>query len=264
MASDCSIDRPTPTHNRSVLTFAGEAGRCTRRSSPSSTRRYGRIDLRCSHGRPPAPRRRRRRSVHPARRHDDGRTALRWRRQTAATVATRFHVPVFLYEEAASTPARRNLADIRRGEFEGLAQKMALPEWAPDYGPSRPHPTAGATVIGARASADCVQRQPRNRPDRHCESDCRRGPSRAAAGSPFVKALGIALPDRGIVAGLDEPDELRTNVDRARVRERCARKPNAGARRPGERDRRTRPRGRAALRARPDTAARRIQAGTGA
>ena len=71
-------------------------------------------------------------------------------KETAADVARRFELPVYLYEEAASTPARRNLEDIRRGEFEGLAAKMLRPEWAPDYGPSVPHPSGGATVMGAR------------------------------------------------------------------------------------------------------------------
>jgi glutamate formiminotransferase len=71
-------------------------------------------------------------------------------RETAAAVAERFEVPVYLYEEAATIPGRRNLEDIRRGEFEGLAAKMAGPEWAPDFGPSAPHPSAGAAVIGAR------------------------------------------------------------------------------------------------------------------
>src|SRR3954471_22677812 len=71
-------------------------------------------------------------------------------RDTAAAVASRFGIPVFLYEEAATTAARRNLADIRRGEFENLAAKLTLPEWKPDFGPRAPHPTAGATVIGAR------------------------------------------------------------------------------------------------------------------
>ena len=46
---------------------------------------------------------------------------------------------MFLYEEAASTPRGKNLEDIRRGEFEGLAAKMAQPEWAPDFGPAAPH-----------------------------------------------------------------------------------------------------------------------------
>src|SRR4030095_11500736 len=71
-------------------------------------------------------------------------------KDVGADVATRLGIPVFLYEEAASSPTRRNLEDIRRGEFEGLAAKMASPDWAPDFGPSQPHPTAGAIVMGAR------------------------------------------------------------------------------------------------------------------
>src|SRR5215475_9490448 len=71
-------------------------------------------------------------------------------KSVGAAVAERFHVPVYLYEEASTNPLRRNLEDIRRGEFEGLAAKMATEGWAPDYGPPAPHPTAGASVIGAR------------------------------------------------------------------------------------------------------------------
>ena len=57
----------------------------------------------------------------------------------AADVATRFALPIYLYEEASSNAARKNLEDIRRGEFEGLAAKMTQPAWAPDYGPASPH-----------------------------------------------------------------------------------------------------------------------------
>jgi len=59
-------------------------------------------------------------------------------------------VPVFFYAEAAARPQRRRLPDIRKGEFEGLAGKLADPDWAPDVGDPAPHPTAGATVVGAR------------------------------------------------------------------------------------------------------------------
>jgi glutamate formiminotransferase / 5-formyltetrahydrofolate cyclo-ligase len=59
-------------------------------------------------------------------------------RATGAAIAERHGVPAYLYEEAATTPARRNLEDIRRGEFEGLAAKMQQPEWAPDFGPLPP------------------------------------------------------------------------------------------------------------------------------
>ena len=72
-------------------------------------------------------------------------------REVGAEVAARFGVPVYLYEEAATTPARRNLEDIRRGEFEGLAAKMAAAGVErPTSGRRRPTPRAGATVIGAR------------------------------------------------------------------------------------------------------------------
>jgi glutamate formiminotransferase/formiminotetrahydrofolate cyclodeaminase len=59
-------------------------------------------------------------------------------------------IPFYLYEAAASTPARRNLATVRAGEYEGLSKKLADPKWKPDYGPSKFNPRAGATAIGAR------------------------------------------------------------------------------------------------------------------
>ncbi len=59
-------------------------------------------------------------------------------------------IPVYLYEEAATRPERRNLADIRKGEYEGLPEKLKDPNWTPDYGPAEFNPKSGATVIGAR------------------------------------------------------------------------------------------------------------------
>lgn len=59
-------------------------------------------------------------------------------------------VPVILYEEAATAPHRRNLAQVRKGEFEGWREKIKDPEWHPDYGPAEVHPTAGVSAIGAR------------------------------------------------------------------------------------------------------------------
>jgi len=65
-------------------------------------------------------------------------------------VAKELGIPVYLYEEAAQKPERKNLANIRVGEYEGLAEKLKDPEWAPDYGKPAFNPKAGATVIGAR------------------------------------------------------------------------------------------------------------------
>ena len=62
-------------------------------------------------------------------------------RQLAADVASRFDIPIYLYEEAATQPERKALENIRRGQFEGLTQKMKDDRWAPDFGPLRPHPS---------------------------------------------------------------------------------------------------------------------------
>ncbi len=65
-------------------------------------------------------------------------------------VAAELGIPVYLYEEAAAKPERRNLATIRKGEYEGLRQKLADPSWAPDFGQASFNPRSGATVAGAR------------------------------------------------------------------------------------------------------------------
>ena len=115
-----------------------------------------------------------------------------------AEVASRFGVPVYLYEEAASGAGRRNLEDIRRGEFEGLAAKMQQPAWAPDYGPAAPHPTAGASVIGARMPL--IAYNVNLATDRLDVAKKIAAAVRFSSGGlRFVKAMGVSLEDRGIV-----------------------------------------------------------------
>jgi glutamate formiminotransferase / 5-formyltetrahydrofolate cyclo-ligase len=119
-------------------------------------------------------------------------------KETARSVAERFAVPVYLYEEASSNPLRKNLEDIRRGEFEGLAAKMTTDGWAPDYGPPAPHPSAGATVIGARMPLIAY--------NINLATDRLEVAKKIAAairfssgGFRYVKAMGVTLADRGIV-----------------------------------------------------------------
>ncbi len=72
-------------------------------------------------------------------------------RHVGAEIARRFQIPVYLYEAAAATPERQNLENIRRGQFEGIRAEIATnPARKPDFGEPRVHPTAGATVVGAR------------------------------------------------------------------------------------------------------------------
>ncbi len=72
-------------------------------------------------------------------------------RHVGAEIAKRYQIPVYLYEAAAATPERQNLENIRRGQFEGIRDDIAVnPARKPDFGEPRVHPTAGATVVGAR------------------------------------------------------------------------------------------------------------------
>ncbi len=71
-------------------------------------------------------------------------------RELGQRVGQELGIPVFLYEEAATRPERRNLANIRKGEYEGLPEKLQDPDWKPDFGPAEFNPKTGATVIGAR------------------------------------------------------------------------------------------------------------------
>jgi glutamate formiminotransferase/formiminotetrahydrofolate cyclodeaminase len=73
-----------------------------------------------------------------------------WAKKLAQRVGTELQIPVFLYESAAQQEDRKNLATIRSGEYEGLADKLKDPHWAPDYGPATMNVRSGATVIGAR------------------------------------------------------------------------------------------------------------------
>jgi glutamate formiminotransferase/formiminotetrahydrofolate cyclodeaminase len=71
-------------------------------------------------------------------------------RRLGRRVGEDLKIPVYLYEEAAASPARRSLAEVRKGEYEGLSRKLQDPVWKPDFGEARFNPRAGATVIGAR------------------------------------------------------------------------------------------------------------------
>jgi glutamate formiminotransferase len=76
--------------------------------------------------------------------------AVEFSKSVAKAVAKKYSLPIFLYEKSASRPARQNLANIRKGQFEGMADKIKQPEWKPDFGPQKIHPSAGVAAMGAR------------------------------------------------------------------------------------------------------------------
>ena len=119
-------------------------------------------------------------------------------RPAATVVADSYGVPVLLYEEAASAPHRRRLEHVRRGQFEGLEARLAEPAWRPDAGPARPHPTAGAIAMGARRLL--VAWNINLATDRlEVATAVARTIRESGGGLPAVKAMGLALPDRGLV-----------------------------------------------------------------
>jgi glutamate formiminotransferase len=136
-------------------------------------------------------------------------------KQVAREASEKYELPVFLYEESATQPNRKNLASIRKGQFEGMAEKIRAPEWAPDFGPSKIHPTAGATAVGARMPlvafnvnldsdnleiADQIAKRVRH----------------TNGGLPYCKALGIALKERGIVqVSMNMTDYTKTALYRS-------------------------------------------------
>lgn len=139
-----------PDHNRSVLTFAGEPEAVVEGAFRAVERAASLIDLNQHRGQHPrmgatdvvpfVP-------VEGVTLDDCAELARRLGRRVGETLG----IPVFLYEAAATTPARASLAEVRRGEFEGLREAIGTdPARRPDFGPERIHPTAGATAVGAR------------------------------------------------------------------------------------------------------------------
>jgi glutamate formiminotransferase / formiminotetrahydrofolate cyclodeaminase len=111
-------------------------------------------------------------------------------------IASRFKVPVYLYEAAATRPERRNLENIRRGQFEVLRNEIATnADRAPDFGEARIHPTAGATVVGARKPLIAYNIN-LNTSDVSVAKEIAKRVRFSSGGLPYVKAMGVLLKDR--------------------------------------------------------------------
>ncbi len=186
-----------PAHNRSVLTFVGDAAAVRAGVSALFDAAIPRIDLTRHSGEHPrmgavdvVP-------LIPIR----GATvadAVALSREVGAAIAARHAIPVFLYEDSAASESRRNLAEIRKGEFEGFGEKMKDSLWAPDFGPASPHPTAGAVAVGARAPLIAYNINLGTK-DLRVADAIARAIRHIGGGFRFVKAMGVELADRGQV-----------------------------------------------------------------
>jgi glutamate formiminotransferase len=135
-------------------------------------------------------------------------------RDVGAAVAERFSVPIFLYEEAAGEPHRKNLEDVRRGQFEGLALKMKDAAWAPDFGPTLPHVSAGATAMGARMPLIAYNVN-LGTGDVEIAKKIAKGIRHSSGGFRFVKAMGVMLEERAVAqVSINMTDFKRTPLHR--------------------------------------------------
>lgn len=118
-------------------------------------------------------------------------------KRVARRIWEELQIPSFLYEESAVNPLHRNLADCRRGQFEAMEEKLLQPEWAPDFGERKPHPTAGITAIGARMPLIAFNVD-LNTPDVEIAKAIAKKIRGSSGGFPYCKALGILLENRNI------------------------------------------------------------------
>ncbi|HIP99528.1 TPA: glutamate formimidoyltransferase [Candidatus Bipolaricaulota bacterium] len=188
---------PDPDHNRTVYTLVGEPEGVLRAILALFETALPRIDLR------------RHRGEHPRMGAVDVVPLVPVRgvgmeecvalsRRLGEEIWTRFRVPVYLYEESATHPERRDLAQIRKGEFEGFPDKIQRPEWAPDFGEPVVHPTAGVVAVGAREFLIAFNVN-LGTSDLKVAKEIARAVRGSSGGLRYVKALGFALEDRGIV-----------------------------------------------------------------
>ena len=141
--------------------------------------------------------------------------AIALSKEVGEQIATLYQVPVFLYEKSATAPHRENLAAVRKGEFEGMAEKIKLAEWQPDFGPAERHPTAGTVAVGARMPLVAYNVN-LGTADLNIASDIASKIRFIGGGLRYCKAMGVELKERGIVqVSINMTDYTRTALYRA-------------------------------------------------
>jgi len=184
-----------PDHNRSVLSFVGEPGPVGEAAFAAAAKAAELIDLTRHEGQHP---RMGAIDVLPfvPLRGASMAEAVALARSVGQRIGTDLGVPVYLYEAAASRPDRKNLADIRKPQFEGLRDLIGKdPDRIPDFGPNRIHPTAGCVAVGARMPL-IAYNVDLETDDVGVAKKIARKVREKDGGLPGIKALGLAIADR--------------------------------------------------------------------
>jgi len=118
-------------------------------------------------------------------------------KEVGKEIYERLNVPVFLYEDSASNEERRNLANIRRGQFEGMKDKIKEEKWTPDFGKNEIHPTAGVVAVGARLPLIAYNID-LDTTDVEIASKIAKAIRHSSGGFRYIKAGGVEIKERGI------------------------------------------------------------------
>ena len=124
--------------------------------------------------------------------------AIELAKAVAKEVSEKHGLPIYLYEKAATSKERENLAKVRKGQFEGMAEKIKESNWKPDYGPDSIHKTAGVTAIGARTALVAFNVN-LDTDNLEIANKIAKNVRYISGGLRFCKGMGVALEDRGIV-----------------------------------------------------------------
>ena len=121
-------------------------------------------------------------------------------------------IPIFFYEEAATRPERKDLPSIRKGEYEGLIEKLKDPQWKPDEGPDQFNPKSGATIVGARFPLVAYNVNLKTK-DLAIAKEIAKKVRFKDGGFPHVRAMGVDLKEKGLVqVSMNLTDYRATNI----------------------------------------------------
>ena len=135
--------------------------------------------------------------------------------QVGKRIAEQLLVPVYLYANAATTPTRKRLPDVRQGQYEGLKESIVLPERRPDFGEPKMHPTAGATAVGARPPLIAFNVN-LGTTNLQIAKDIGKAVRESSGGLMNVQGMGVDLAEQGIVqVSMNLLDYTRTPIHRA-------------------------------------------------
>lgn len=187
-----------PDHHRAVLTFAGRPYAVAEVAFQMARLASQLIDLRGHQGEHPRVGATDVMPFVPIR-DISMQDCVQLARMVGQRIGNELKIPVFLYEQAASKPERKQLEWIRKGGMKGLADRMAAdPRWAPDFGPKQLHQTAGATVVGARWPLIAFNVNLRTQ-DLSIAKAIAKVVRQSSGGLPSVKAIGVDLRSQGLV-----------------------------------------------------------------